>query len=461
MARHRTTYTPRRSTRRSRQVREQTIGSHVARGATGRRVSHGPSYAEGIARKANARRIIVIVIVAVAIIGIAVAAGMMAFRGVLGSQMSLKNSDAAEALVAAKEGEPSFVLVNVELGEAAAPLDNNGPDVFMLVRLDPQKESLALIYVPATLQITVGNQSDALSDLAAKGDAAIIGALVTFAKIDIAHYVKMSEADVVGFIDALGGIEIDVPEVIDDPRAGSIYLEQGRQTLDGQAALVFLRATNIKLGEESRVVNRLNFASHMVEKLFSSSGSFASRLETVAPFFQTDLAVSDFEAIDGWLGGVSANDIACTSMPGYTTEVTDVTGQGGGRFIGSASSWQELLGKLEEGQDVGSVGAVDTSGIDAGSFTVEVQNGTSIEGAAGITADALKAQGFNVVAVGNAEQPVYDETLVVYKETAEEAARAQAVVDALGVGRRVEGSYYYSFDTDILVIIGADLKPVS
>ena len=143
-----------------------------------------------------------------------------------------------------------------------------------------------------------------------------------------------------------------------------------------------------------------------------------------------------------------------TTMPGYTTEVTDVSGGRGGRFIASASDWQELLADLEEGREVESIGAADTSSVNPSDFTIEVQNGTTIEGAAGVTADALKAQGFNVPKVGNAEQPVYDETLVVYKDDdgGEGVSRAQAVVQALGTGRPVEASMFYTFDTDVLDI---------
>ena len=35
-----------------------------------------------------------------------------------------------------------------------------------------------------------------------------------------------------------------------------------------------------------------------------------------------------------------------------------------------------------------------------------------------------------------------------------------SVIDALGLGRIVDSSAYYSFDTDILLILGSDYKPV-
>lgn len=42
-------------------------------------------------------------------------------------------------------------------------------------------------------------------------------------------------------VDALGGVEMDIPERIDSPKA-NLYLEPGRQTLDGETALAYARA---------------------------------------------------------------------------------------------------------------------------------------------------------------------------------------------------------------------------
>ena len=38
---------------------------------------------------------------------------------------------------------------------------------------------------------------------------------------------------------------------------------------------------------------------------------------------------------------------------------------------------------------------------------------------------------------------------------------AHAVIEALGVGRAVDGSAYYTFDTDILLILGSDYLPMT
>ena len=65
----------------------------------------------------------------------------------------------------------------------------------------------------------------------------------------------------------------------------------------------------------------------------------------------------------------------------------------------------------------------------------------------------LRQVGFNVTDTGNTSMQVYDETLVVYGDADKENA-ANAVVAALGIGRTLQDTVHYSFDTNVYVVIG-------
>ena len=66
------------------------------------------------------------------------------------------------------------------------------------------------------------------------------------------------------------------------------------------------------------------------------------------------------------------------------------------------------------------------------------------------------AAGYDVKSVGNVDDgTVYPETLVIYKDEAFEIA-AKAIVSDLSAGRVVNGGDFYTFDTNVLVIIGTD-----
>ena len=74
--------------------------------------------------------------------------------------------------------------------------------------------------------------------------------------------------------------------------------------------------------------------------------------------------------------------------------------------------------------------------------------------------EILAADGFNVAGTGNADSSEFPETLVVY-DGEEHKEQAEEVVRALGTGRAIVGAGYYEYETDVLVIIGRDWKPVA
>ena len=422
----------------------------------GQRVQH--HYAAATQHRARSRRVLWGIVIVVVVVGLALGAGFLAFRGSIGSSLELKGSDAKNALAATRSDEPYYALIAVDLGAVAVPLDHAGPDVLFLARVDRDAQTLSLVCIPAGLQVVTDNGARRVADLAEQGDATLIQTLANFAKVDISHYVKVRKGGLEGIVDALDGVEVYIDQVIDDPHAGDVYLPVGDYTLNGASALTYLRASNLKLGVQDQLNHQASFASLLLEKLFSSEGVFQRRLESIDSYFQTDLSLGDIEALQSWLSSKSAADIPCVVLPGYLTEVTGVVDTEDALYIASSDDMAAIIAALESGSAPDTTSSSDVKPADPASFTVEVQNGTEIAGAAAVTADALKAAGFNVAAMGNAKQQIYTETLVVYKG-AEGPSRAKAVIDALGVGRAIDADIYYTFDTDILVIIGSDFKP--
>lgn len=484
------------SKRISRDVQQSTIGSHVERPSGQNRRTHAAStgshaarrsvrsesgtygsaatnevsraaqrgqlqrnqYVEAVQHRARRKRVGVGIVIVVVVVAIALLAGFLAFRGSVGSAMALRDSDAAQSLVSVKSDEPYYALVAVELGAVAEPLEHAGPDMLTLVRVDRQNNTIALVELPPGLQVSTEAGTHRIADLALKGDAALIDAVANFAKVDITHYVKVDQKGLEGIVEAFGGVEVNVDQVIDDPHAGDVYIPAGTYTLNGSSALTYLRADNLRMGVTDQLQHQVDFSALVLEKLFSTEGNFATRIDSIDEFFQTDMSLGDIEALQSMLAGVSARDITRTVLPGYLTEVTGVVNTGDALFIGSSDDMAAILAALEAGEVPDVTRSTDVQPAAPGSFTVEVQNGTNISGAAAVTTQSLAEAGFNVTKTGNAEQPVYDETLVVYKGS-EGPSRAKAIIDTLGVGRAVSGDIYYSFDTDVLVIIGSDYKP--
>ena len=413
-------------------------------------------YAKQIQRKSHARTIVTTVVVAVAVVAIAVGAGVFTYNSLIGNSTGLSDSDAKSALVAPTEGKPFYALIAVELGSTSASLANNGPDVLLLARVDTSSKNVTFVSLPANLQVTYDGQTVQLANVDSSGDKALISAVAEFAGVDVGHYIKLTEGQLVSLVDKIGGVDLDLSQEIDDPNAGDIYIPSGEQTLSGQQAVVLQRATNVADGSDGQRANQVKFASALFAKLFSSS--FTATLSDISEFFQTDMSTSDMTSVASKLSGMSEGDFTSVEVPGSESSKTSLDGGTVTYFVPTSSSWTQIMSELDEGNTSAGKSSVET--VDPGSFTIEVQNGASITGAASATTQKLTNLGFKVEKSGNADQQIYEQTLVIY-DNDQGLQQAQTVINALGIGRAVKGQGYYEYDTNILVILGGDYKPTS
>lgn len=446
----------RKSTRR--RIDEHTLGNHVQRNSQ-ERTKQRHDVAEAIMKRARRRRIFAGVVAVVIVLAAALVMGVLAYRGSVGSALALRDSDATDALKAAAADAPSYTLIAVELGAVAEPLENPGPDMLILARFDPTSQTLALINVPPNLQVSSDNQSTTLSSLAQKSDAKMISALASFTKLDISHFVKLEQADLVSLVDAFDGIEVEIDQVIDDPSAGDVYLPAGTTTLKGSTTLIYLRASNLKQGLQDKLRHQTEFASLLLQEIFGK-GVFSAKIDMADDFIQTDCTLAQLEVLSAWFKGKGATDVILASLPGYTSAVAGISNDSQQRFISSYDDFQDLLHEIEAGESpsLSSIDRVDAA--DPGSFVLEIQNGTVVPGLAAATNEELVAKGFNIGEGGNADVPNYEQTLVVYQGE-EGPSRAKSVIEALGIGRPVGSSDYYNFTGDVLLIIGSDYSPVN
>jgi LCP family protein required for cell wall assembly len=132
-------------------------------------------------------------------------------------------------------------------------------DSVMLLRVQPDKMQVSLLSIPRDVFIeTPGYGERRINTIHLLGEQDPIGtgdgpALVTASleesfDIDIDHYIRLDFEAFVALIDAVGGIEIDVPEpIIDDeyPTVDGgtmpIRFEPGPQHMDGSEALQYAR----------------------------------------------------------------------------------------------------------------------------------------------------------------------------------------------------------------------------
>ncbi len=453
------------SKRTSRQVRTNTVGTHVPvqqlRPNNTSQVTH--SSIETTARRRGIIGKIILVLLHIAALSIALFIGITVSKNSVSGSIALDDQNAIKALASGKISEPNYILIESEFGFVADPLDNKAPDSFILAHLDPEIKRITLIALPPELQVSYNGTTSSLASLAASSNAEMIKALSSIFNISIAYFATCkSEKDIKGIVDICNGISVEIDKIIDDPRAGYTTIPTGNQVLDAFSALVFLRAENVENGARGKMSNQLQFLSGVISKLFTRHINYVSFLEKLSPYLKTNLTTQDFESIASWCVDVQPQDILRTILPGDYSSKTTTSSQKNSKYVMNQDKTRILFDDIKNHRELSLELVHSIDPVDPRSFVIEVQNGTTVTGAAAKLAENLRDKNFNVGPVGNAEQQIYEETLVIYKTSDPQGLnKAKTVIDSIGSGRAVESSMYYSFEDDVLIIIGADNRPTS
>lgn len=148
--------------------------------------------------------------------------------------------------------EPFTVLImGVDSEEEGIKGSSFNGDSLMLITFNPDTLSSTILSIPRDSYVPIacfpGKRKNKITHAAWKGEECMINTIQNFLDVDIDYYVKINFRGAVELVDALGGVEIDVPynlcEQDSQRRWGSntVYIEKGLQTLDGEKALAYSR----------------------------------------------------------------------------------------------------------------------------------------------------------------------------------------------------------------------------
>ncbi|GAA0944337.1 hypothetical protein GCM10009559_41720 [Pseudonocardia zijingensis] len=91
--------------------------------------------------------------------------------------------------------------------------------------------------------------------------------------LHIDHYIEIGFLGIVSVVDAVGGVEMCVPEAIKDPKA-ALDIEEGCQTLDEATALGYVRTRATASSDFGRVERQRAFISALLDKATSPTTLF-------------------------------------------------------------------------------------------------------------------------------------------------------------------------------------------
>jgi LCP family protein required for cell wall assembly len=168
--------------------------------------------------------------------------------------------------------EPFYLLL---LGSDAREDEDEGgarTDTNILVRVDASTATVTLISIMRDTMINMGNYGTIKFNAAYayEGTAGAVREASKLCGVNIAHYAEIEFEEFMTLVDALGGVEVDVPQRIADVEAGPVVLEPGVQTLDGVGALTLARSRKaFDDGDFSRTANQRLIIEAIVSKVLT------------------------------------------------------------------------------------------------------------------------------------------------------------------------------------------------
>jgi LCP family protein required for cell wall assembly len=255
-----------------------------------------------------------------------VVASYLSFRGGV-TDANARLPRAVEASLAPQEGtlisKPTLLLLLGTDGDrTAARSDAKRSDSILLVRTDPGRHRMAYLSIPRDLRVDIpgygSNKINAAFQLG--GPALTLKTLKVLAPdLDVNHVALVDFADFRTVIDALGGVEVNVPKPILSNRFDCPYATQARcqqwdgwrfakgtQHMNGQRALIYSRIRENRLDPAENDLTRGDRQQAVVEAMTGklvSAGTFVKLPfiggDLVSPL-TTDLSAGELLQV-GWV----------------------------------------------------------------------------------------------------------------------------------------------------------------
>ncbi|MFG6193485.1 LCP family protein [Nonomuraea sp. JJY05] len=278
--------------------------------------------------------------------------------------------------------------------------------------------------------------------------------------IRIDHFVKVDFTGFKSMVNAIGGVEICLPEPVNDKKA-LLHLPAGRQTLTGEQALGYVRA-RYSMGDGSdigRIQRQQMFIASMVKKVMSGEtltdpAKLLGILDAGTKAVTTDrgLNFGVMKDLATSLQGLNAGQIRFITTPWHYSltqpgRVEWVQPQAGHLF--------QIVAKDQSVQGVkGGQAKVGRTKVQ-----IELRNGTWRSGLGTQVAAALEQRGYHITKIGDSARKPQPKTTVLYGPNGE--TRVPTLTNDLLTStlRKVAGAQ----TNRLVLVIGSDwtgLKPL-
>jgi len=277
--------------------------------------------------------------------------------------------------------------------------------------------------------------------------------------LEIAFSIVISAENLGRAVDLVEGVQLFIPSKVAITGDGEpVLFPSGQTRLDGDKAISYISYHAPDEENEMAVFRRQRFflgflkrQTEMIDKLNMPAISLMFH-----SFMQTSFSQRAFLRLHNEFSAVNIDRISIQSVGGNLREVS-------GKML-LIPSYDGNLVKDIVRQTLGTLTRPADGFMTDRVFTVEVLNGTTVNGLAGRTAEVLRGFGYDIISIGNADHSGYERTVVIDRSGMEgmvrdfaDIIRCNNIAHEAHEGDSPEG-IVQSFDyrSDFTLIIGRD-----
>lgn len=219
-------------------------------------------------------------------------------------------------------------------------------DSMLLLRFDPSNNNVSVLSIPRDTQVLIPDQGiNKINAANYHGGAPLAAESVSnlLNGVTIDRYIRVNVQGIEKFINALGGLNVDVPQDMkytDHSQHLYIDLKEGKQHLDGDKALQFLRFRYDAYGDIGRVQRQQSFMRALVEEALNPKTilRLPEILGVVRSHLDTNLSTNELVALAAFAAQRDRSDIKMVMLPGDFNQPE----------AGQASYWLPNLSKIQQ-----------------------------------------------------------------------------------------------------------------
>ena len=202
-------------------------------------------------------------------------------------------------------------------------------DTLILITFNPKTLNATMLSIPRDSYVPIACWSDKaenkITHAAGYGTDCMMNTIEEYFDVNIDYYAKINFKGLVKLVDAVGGVDVDVPKRLctdDSSRKKEICIDEGHQHLNGEEALVYARnRKQLANGDFGRAEHQQEIIKALMNKIktVKDVSTFTKILDTVSDSIDTNLTTKQILSFYN-----VGKDIVKKSLAADDSEIVDI-----------------------------------------------------------------------------------------------------------------------------------------